>query len=250
MEERSMPKEEKNAVGDVADVADGVDDVSQEDLEKALDTALEEMHKANKKDKVVPSDEEDDEDEEEEKEKDFGKKSAKKSKKSENEDDIDFQKLSKSLEEGVLEKEGDAQEVIDAVPFVKALMDTQEEQLSEVIKAIVYVADKVDAVNQRLDKSEKINVAEAKLLKSVSESVRQIGEAPFPRKSDIGKPFEIIKKSEDGEKKINFTKAEALEKLTILCKSDKITLEEMIMVEGRFNKGMEIPAKFQNLLTS
>ena len=67
MEERSMPKEEKNAVGDVADVADvadGVDDVSQEDLEKALDTALEEMHKANKKDKVVPSDEEDDEGEE------------------------------------------------------------------------------------------------------------------------------------------------------------------------------------------
>ncbi len=242
-----MPKEEKKEVVGVVDEA--VDDVSQEDLEKALDTALEEMHKANKKDKVVPSNEEDEEDEEEEAEKDFGKKS-KKTEKSENEDDIDFQKLSKSLEEGVLEKEGDAQEVIDAVPFVKALMDTQEEQLSEVIKAIVYVADKVDAVNQRLDKSEKINVAEAKLLKSVSESVRQIGEAPFPRKSDIGKPFEIIKKSEDGEKKINFTKAEALEKLTILCKSDKITLEEMIMVEGRFNKGMEIPAKFQNLLTS
>ncbi len=243
-----MPKEEK-------DVVEVVDDVSQEALEKALDIALGEMHKADKKDKVVPADEEDDADEEEEKEgveKDFGKKKAKakKSEKSENEDDIDFQKLSKSLEEGVLEKEDDAQEVIDALPFVKALMDTQEEQLSEVIKAIVYVADKVDAVNQRLDKSEKINVAEAKLLKSVSESVRQIGEAPFPRKSDIGKPFEIIKKSEDGEKKIAFTKAEALEKLTTLCKSDKITLEEMIMVEGRFNKGMEIPEKFQNLLTS
>ena len=127
-------------------------------------------------------------------------------------------------------------------------MDTQEEQLSEVIKAIVYVANKVDAVNERLDKSEKIDFAGAKLLKSVSETVRQMGEAPIPRKSNIGKPFEIIKKSEDGEKEISMTKAEALEKLSSLCKSDKITLEELIMVEGRFNKGMEIPARIQKLL--
>jgi len=178
------------------------DEVSQEELEKALDTALETMNKAaTKKAPPVPVDEEDEEDEKEEKE-GYVKKSE--AKKSEGEEDVDFLELSKSLEEGVHEKDENAQEVIDAVPFVKALMDTQEEQLTEVIKAIVYVSDKVDQIGGKLEKSEAINAAQAKLIKSMSENMRAIGNTPLTRKSVLGQGLEIIKKSGDeaGKKSI------------------------------------------------
>ncbi len=230
------------------------DEVSQEDLEKALDTALDSMQKAGKTEKVVPSDEEDEFGEEEEGEKGAKKKKekvAKPAKKSEGDEDPDFQVLAKSLEEEVVEGDEDAQEVIDAVPFIKALMDALEDQMTGMIKAIVGVSDKIEAVGERLEKAEGINVAEAKLIKSLSENVRKIGEQPLQRKSTLGKGLEVIQKSSDGQEKItSLTRAGALEKIIELCKSDKISLEDSIVLEGRINKGLEIPEKFQNLLVS
>ena len=54
------------------------------------------------------------------------KKKAKKS-----EDEPDFEKLSKSVSEELEENE-DAKQVLDAVPFMKALVDQIEDQVDEV----------------------------------------------------------------------------------------------------------------------
>jgi len=230
------------------------DEVSQEDLEKALDTALDSMQKAGKTEKVVPSDEEDEYGEEEEEEGEKvpkKKKTAKAAKKSKNEEDPDFQVLAKSLEEEIIEGDEDAQEVIDAVPFIKALMDALEDQMAGMIKAIINVSDKVEGINERLEKAKDINIAEAKLIKSLSENIRKIGEQPLQRKSVLGKGLEVIQKSDDGqEKRTNISRASALEKITELCKADKISLDDAIKLEGRINKGLEVPENFQNLLIS
>ncbi len=130
-------------------------------------------------------------------------------------------------------------------------MDSLETQLTEMVKAIVVVSDKVDDVSERLEKSEKIVVAEAKLIKSVSENLRKIGEAPLPRKSVLGEGLQIIEKSETGEEKtVTMSNADALSKVTELCKADKITLEEAITAEGRINKGQEVPERIKSLLTA
>ena len=130
-------------------------------------------------------------------------------------------------------------------------MDALEDQMTGMIKAIIDVSDKIGAVGERLEKAEGINIAEAKLIKSLSENVRKIGEQPLQRKSVLGKGLEVIQKSGDGGEKVtNISKAGAMEKIIELCKSDKISLDDSIMLEGRINKGLEIPEKFQNLLVS
>jgi len=223
-------------------------------LEEALGKAVDAIAiKAKTKEPLPPIDEEDEEDEEEEEEKEIKAKKAKKSeaaKKSENDDEEpDFEQLSKGLEEDLLEKEEDAtQEIIDAVPFVKALIDSLDNQISELIKAIVYLSDEQVKIKKSLRKSGDLDVAQAKLIKSMSENMRKMGETPLPRKSILGKNFEIIQKAGDGGEKIfSLTKLQAIDRLTELCKTDKISLEELQKAEWRIQKGVPLEGELDHL---
>jgi len=73
--------------------------------------------------------------------------------------DGDYQVLAKSLEEEVVEGDKDAQEVIDAVPFIKALMDALEDQITAMIKAIIQLSDEVKSI-KKVEKAESIKKAE------------------------------------------------------------------------------------------
>jgi len=209
---------------------------SQEELEKALAIALEKIEKAKKVD--LPPVEEEDEDEEDEEEILPTKKS----------EEPDFEALSKSLEESVAEKDEDASEVLDGIPFVKALTETLEDQVVELVKAIVYLSEKVEGIEEKVEKSQAVTMSEAKLIKSVSENLRKIGETPFPRKAKINN-LEIMRKSATGEEeKTVLSKAEALTKLTQLHREGKISLVDSITSEGRIQKGIELPENIRNLL--
>ena len=150
------------------------------------------------------------------------------------------------------EEDEEASEVLNALPFVKALVDSMETQLVEVLKALVQQSDKIDEMGERLEKAEEIAIAEAKLIKSISGTVREMGdEVTTPIKSQLGKHLTIVRKSEgEADKKMELTKSEALAKLTTLCKSKKITLKEVISLESKIQKGQEIPEKIQELLVS
>jgi len=234
------------------------EEVSQPDLEEALGKALLTVTKAKKKEPLPPIDEEDEEGEEEEEEEGLRLK-AKKAKKSEatkksggdeEGEEPDFEELSKGLEEEMLERDEKAtDEMIDAVPFIKALFDTLENQVCNLVEAVIYVSDEQKKFKKELKKSVEINVAQAKLIKSMSENMRKMGETPLPRKSVLGQNFEIIQKSGDGngEKKFSLTKLQAIDKLTELCKSDKITLEELTKAEWRIQKGVPLDGDLDHI---
>jgi len=232
------------------------EEVNPIELEEALGKALESTTKAKKKEPLPPIDEEDEEDEEEEEEGLKVKaKKAKKSeaaKKSEGDDDEepDFEELSKGLEEEVLEREEKAtEEILDAVPFIKALFDTLENQMCKMVEGIVYLTDEQKKIKKELRKSSEIDVAQAKLIKSMSENMRKMGETPLPRKSVLGQNFEIIQKagSDSEEKKFSFTKLQAIDKLTALCKADEITLEELTKAEWRIQKGVPLEGELDHI---
>jgi len=231
------------------------EEVNPIELEKALGKMLEAeaITKAKKKEPLPPIDEEDEEDEEEEEEegKTKGKKfKTEKAKKSEYDDEgPDFEELSKGLEEDLLEREEKTtQEIIDAVPFVKALIDSLDNQVSELIKAVVYLSDEQVKIRKELRKSSEIDVAQAKLVKSMSENLRKMGETSLPRKSILGKNFEIIQKASGSEeKRFSLTKLQAIDKLTELCKTDEITLEELQKAEWRIQKGVPLEGELDHL---
>ncbi|KKN02804.1 hypothetical protein LCGC14_1113990 [marine sediment metagenome] len=219
------------------------DETTPEELEKALDIALSKLEKANKA-PPPPADEEDDKDEEEEKRKEKEKLAAKKS-----EEEPDFEELSKSLEESVAEKDEDASDVLDGIPFVKSLVSSLDGQLVELVKAVVYLSDKVEAIEAHMEETGDLNKSEAKLIKSISENIRKMSETPLPRKAKISE-IEIMKKSETGEEiKGTMTKAMALVKLTELHKADKISLKEVVACEGQIQRGVAVPENIQALLS-
>lgn len=222
-------------------------EISAEELEKSLGIALEEIAKAKAK-KAPPEPPEEEEDEEGEEDEDEEEYEA-------SEEEPDFEALSKSLEKSVAEGSREASDILDGIPFVKSLVESLEKQIVELVKAIIYLSDKVEDVDgkmtklgSKIEKSEKVNEIQAQLVKSVSENVRKIGEAPLPRKAALSQ-IDIMRKSEAGvDEKVTLTKSEALDKLTELHKSGKLTLMEVISTEARIQKGMEIPDRVRNLL--
>jgi len=199
------------------------EEASVEELEDALEKAVS---------KLSPKEEEEFEEEEEEEE-------GKETNKSE---EPDFEHLSKSLIEGVDE------ETVEAFPLIKSLVTSLENQIVDLTKGIIYLSDRVEEVEEKLSDNQTLNHKQAKLVSSISKSVREIGDAPLPRKSYLGKNLEIIRKSEGVETKVEISKAESLSRLTALHKAGKIDLAEVTTLEGRIQKDQPIPEKFQELI--
>lgn len=228
--------------------------VNPEELEKALDNALGTLEKSkavSKKDDgqaaAAAKDQGDNKEtgEEEEETDDEGKEGVNKSVK-----EPDFESLAKSIPE-VIGENKEASEVVDAMPFVKALVDSVEDQLVEMTKAILYLSDKIETIEAGSKSDRDITVAQAKLVKSISTSIREIGGKVSPRKAFLGSKITILKKSEDGkEEPVELTKSQAAQGLTELHKSGKIGLTEVIKYEGYINNGRQLPDSVNELLVS
>jgi len=224
-------------------VEDQEEEVDGEELEKALESALEVLNKAGKNKKAPRQDEEEDEDEEDDEEGN-GFKYRK------SHDEPDFEELSKSIMEQVVEDE-EAEKVIDASPFIKSMVESLEGQLLEFMKAVVDLTDRTESVERRLRKSEKIEVAQAALVKSISQNVRGMAETPQPLRTDLGRNFTVLRKSGEGKtKKVELSKAQAMTKLTELHQAGKISLKDAVSLESRIQNGAELPENVTELLTA
>lgn len=163
-------------------------------------------------------------------------------------DEPDFSALSKSIPDTIRE-DVEAGEILDAMPLVAAIADAMEEQITAVTKAVVLLTDKMERLELRMAKSQKLDIATAQMLKSVRNDVKAFGDLPLPRKSVVNtQDLQIMKKSGNKTTKTTLKKSEALDKLTVLCKSGKLTVQEATMAEGRIQKGLTLPAKVTWLL--
>ncbi len=228
-----MSEEEKKTTEEV--------EVDSNELEKALDDALKSTEPLRKAKKAkAPEKEESFEDEDEDE--DYEK----------SEDEPDFEKLSKSIPD-TLGEDKDAGEVLDGMPFVKALVDTLEDQFVEMTKAVLHLSDKLETVEEKLAKAEKLNIAQAKLVKSISQGVQTIGGTSNMPKSFLGKNVSIMRKSvETGENGsgVEMKKSEVFTKLQLLVKSGDLDLQESIIAEGRINSGKPLQENVVALLTA
>jgi len=91
----------------------------------------------------------------------------------------DFEALNKSVEEGIEENNEEASDAINGIPFVKALVETLDEQMIEVVKAIAYLAKKVEGIE---------------------DIIRKIGETPLPRQATINMEKGRIRVAEEAIK--------------------------------------------------
>ena len=177
------------------------------------------------------------------------KKKAKKS-----EDEPDFEKVSKSITENMEEDEG-ARQVLDAVPFMKALVDRIEDQFTEMIKAIVDMGDRIETIESGmtgLEKSKAVTTASAKLLKSIRADLKAIGDTPQPRKSVLSDKLVILNKSGNGDQKnvSPLTKSQALDKVGVLFRNNKIDLKTATVAESRIQQGFPLQPEVEALLTA
>lgn len=240
-----MLDNEKNAVENEDDL-----------LEKSLTAALTKLEKASKKPPVDEDEEYEEEDEGEEEiedDDDDNTPPPPKSRKGgmrKSTRNYDFEILGKSLPEIISEDE-DSSEVVDAMPFVKSLMDGIDEQIFALSKAVLEIGEKIESMERKMNKSIDVEVAQAKLVKSIASDIKTFGETANPVKSVLGKSINIMRKTEEGkEVKTELSKSDALDKLTELHKAGKIGINQVAIYEGRIQKGINLPEDIQKMLLS
>lgn len=219
-------------------------------IEKEIDKPEEDLEKAKKDNPENDKEKETEEEGGEEEEMDYEEEDTKEAKGvKKSEDDLDFEALSKSIPE-TLEEDEEASQVVDAMPFVKALVDSVDEQIVELTKAVIYLADKLETIEESIAKNNEIDRTQAQLVKSISERIGVIGNEVRPLKADLGK-ITILKKS-DGEEDqpIELTKSEAMDGLTELCKSKKLDMYDVAKYEGYINTGRQLPESVIQLIAS
>jgi hypothetical protein len=225
-----------------------LEEATSEELEKALDVALEDLSKADKKKKKVvkkdfdedeneEDDEEFDEDEDDEEEEEYQKSG-----------EPEYEALSKSIEDS-LNSDPDSSDVLEVTPFLKSLVRRLDDQITDLTKAMVYQAEEIKDLRKSLRKKEGMEVAQAKLVKSISTRMEAIGGTVLPRKSLLGDKIQIMRKSiEGGEERASLTKSEALSKLPKLVNEGKISIQDSIKFESRIQKGIPLPNDVMTLM--
>lgn len=187
-------------------------DESQE-VEKSFDEAVEEVNKALKAD---DKDEKKDEKDEKVDTTDTDV----------NEDtDEDEEKSEKSIDDDEI--------FVDAEPIIKSIVKDLTKKIEDLTKTVkeVKTIQKAHA---------ELSTAEAKLLKSLNISGNKIEDRKGVTTTDEVEPKEKeFEKSDDGNVKL--TKSEALKRLQDLAKSGKIDSHEVAILEGRINRGGELP---------
>ncbi len=183
-----------------------------ENLQKSLKSDSKgELRKAKEKAEEEPEEEEAEEESEEEEE-----------------EDTDYEK---SISE-ILEEDPEAAMAMDVEPFLRQMAKAVDESIDALYKS----------VNQRLRRIESLAksqgemlVQTAKLEKSVSDMVRQIGGQPVPS----GSVRTLAKSRFEGNgEAVEFDNREVLVKSRGWLQEKAISLKEAGKIEGRINKGL------------
>lgn len=211
-------------------------------LEKSWDSSMEELRKSltsGDKKKVLGKAKKEDDDEEYEDDEEM-----------EDEDETDedekktvTKKIKKSLPDIIAENDPESEAAMDIEPYLKSLA----ESIDQVIEDRTSVLEKaIKGLTSLVKIQGKALLANMELQKSLDDRVKKIGESPIP-------PASTLRKSGNGR----FTIKEGMPEMTkdqVMMKAMKLTREglmdnhQLTILEGRLNKGMEIPTDIQLLL--
>jgi hypothetical protein len=213
-------------------------------LEKSWDSSMEELRKSltsgdkkkvldkAKKEKEYEDDDEEMEDEEDEEDET-----------DEDEKKTITKKIKKSLPDIIAEDDPESEAAMDIEPYLKSLA----ESIDQVIEDRTLVLEKaIKGLTNLVKVQGKALLANMELQKSLDDKIKKIGESPIP-------PASTLRKSGNGR----FTIKEGMPEMTkdqVMMKAMKLTREglmdnhQLTILEGRLNKGMEIPTDIQLLL--
>lgn len=157
------------------------------------------------------------------------------------------EEFSKSLADEVGEDgDDDIRKVVNAEPLFKALVTSLDTVLTnvqveqgEMLKLIKSLTEKLSSLESYFDKSVKVQLESGKMLKSMSDVVQGIGNAPTPLKSKLRTAERFETPVEE------MTKAQANFVLDALIKANEIHPNQVTAIERTLNHGGEYPDWFK-----
>ncbi len=161
----------------------------------------------------------------------------------EDEEDEEEEEAKKSLEDSVLE-DPEAGAAMDVEPFLQQLVKSMDKHFSGVQVTLDNVVKRIDAVETLQKASSQMFVKYGELQESMSKTVEKIGDAPVGSSSILRKSGDRFKKAGD----LDMTRTEILDKALELRKAGKLESVDVTKIEGRLNKGMELPDNIMKLL--
>jgi len=182
-----------------------------------------ELKKAKKSAKDIERNEEEDEEDEEEEEEEEAK---------------------KSLEDSVLE-DPEAGAAMDVEPFLQQLVKSMDKHFDGVQTAIDAVAKRIDGVETLQKATSQMFVKYGELQESMSKTVEKIGDTPVASSSVLRKSGDRFK-SQAGD--LDMSRTDILNKALKLRREGKLESIDVTKIEGRLNKGMELPDNIKTML--
>jgi hypothetical protein len=191
----------------------------------------EELEKAKKKPPVDEEDTEDEEEEEGESEPD--------------DDEDDYEppvkgKMKKSLPDYIADDDSEADIAMDVEPYLKSLATGIDKSLtrsvSKLEKAVANLSEVVVAQGNAL-------LSFANLQKSIDSKVEKIGKTAIPSNSVLSKS---VGRFGNSDKKLP-SRDSIMQKAVELCKANKMSATDVTILEGRLNKGSDIPDHLKSL---
>lgn len=218
---------------------DKQDNVTLEELEKSWEDSranvlallgeepsIESVEKADKEEMDYDEEEEDDDDEDEDEE------------------------VEKSIEEQ-LEENPEASAAMDVEPFLRDMAKAMDARMDAIEKSVANAFASVGNVLNLQKATARMFAAFGELQKSTAETVEKIGGTPIPSRSVVRATGQRFEKSQDepGEViELNMTREQILEKSLRLREAGKLQIRDVSKIEGRLNKGMELPEDIKRIL--
>jgi len=205
---------EKSFNDSLEELKKAIGDEEEGQAEESLEKAAKGKKKPPKKSDSSPEGEPEDEDEVEDEEEEEGFK----------------EKVKKSIEDR-LEEDPEAEAAMDVEPFLRSLVKSFDEAIQDIRDEM---GENFAELSGVMKSQGKLLVAQAKLQKSVQDRVEKIANTPLPSSS-----VRALQKSrfESGEKEVELSGVEILEKSRSWVRENKIDLVEAGIIESRVNKG-------------
>lgn len=140
----------------------------------------------------------------------------------------------------LISEDPEADAAMDVEPFLKSLANgieiSLEDKVTRLEKSINYLTKVVKALGGAI-------VAQSEFQKSIDIKVQKIGETPIPSGSVLSKSKGRF---DSNGKEIILSKAQIMTKAIELCKSNQISTMDVALLEGRLNKGLDIPENLKS----
>jgi hypothetical protein len=167
----------------------------------------------------------------------------------EEDEDDEEEKVEKSVE-GQIEQNEEVAAALDVEPFLREIAKAIDNRFSEMEKSLEELGVKVEASENLQKATSRMFAAFGELQKATADTVEKIGNTPIKSssvKTVVGDRFE---KSQDENQvaDLNMNRDQILDKALKLREAGKLQIRDVTKIEGRLNKGMELPEDIKQIL--